>query len=63
MFAAIIFWSGVKYSKFVHFKYLETLIIPHEIRKFGSYTVNDFIFQLCTCTRMCLLLNWQTCKL
>ena len=44
-------------------KYLGTLVIPHKIRTFSSYKVNDFIFQLCTCSRMCLLLNWQTWKL
>ena len=52
------FLSGTNYSKFI--------IISHEfhiLRKFSSYRVNNFIFQLCTCSRMCLLLNWQTCKL
>ena len=52
------FLSGENYSKFI--------LISHKfhiLRKFSSYRVNDFIFQLCTHSRMCLLLNWQTCKL
>ena len=42
--------------------YLETFGYHMKFIHLSNYSTN-FIFQLCTCSRMCLLFNWQTCKL
>ena len=47
MFTAIIL-ARCEVFEIHTFKHLETLVIPHKIRTFGSYKVNDYFSALYT---------------
>ena len=63
MFITIIFYHArfteFRTRQFKSFSNSKYLAIAFSFK----VAVNIFIFQLCTCSRMCLLLNWKNCTL
>ena len=69
MFTAIIFLSSANYPNFIlvnlnlfKCKYLALAFSIYFVKN-KQYKVKRLCFQLCTCSGMCLSLNWYNCKL